>query len=277
MSWGCGVGGKLGTAAAALPSQQPPNVTAADLAMKEAPLHALDTRDVRAVRHRLGQSPGGRLRAAGAAPVSDDSDLVRRCLDGERIAWAELIDRYADLVYGLLHRAGLDRTTAADAFQEVSILLWKGLKRLRRTASLVPWLVVTSRRVAWRMKQRSKARAGRDAAVARPEAAPGVSAQEALVAVEEEQAVRRGLSRLGERCQKVLMALYFQTNDGGYDEVAARLGIPRGSIGPTRQRCLEGLRRELLALGFDDSVSRRVTAASSAPRDVRRPRRDSRR
>src|SRR5262245_35929316 len=87
---------------------------------------------------------------------TEDASLVSRCLDGERSAWTELIARYSDLMYGLLHRAGLDRATAADAFQEVSILLWKSLKRLRSAASLVPWIVVTTRRVAWRIKKRSK-------------------------------------------------------------------------------------------------------------------------
>src|SRR5262245_44172607 len=211
---------------------------------------------------------------------SEDASLVTRCLDGERTAWAELLGRHSDLVYGLLHRAGLDRTTAADAFQEVSILLWKSLKRLRSATSLVPWIVVTTRRVAWRIKKRSRARAGRDAAVARPEVSPDASPEEAVVAAEEEQAVRLALAALGERCRRLLTALYFQTNSGGYDDVAVRLGIPRGSIGPTRQRCLEGLRRELAERGVREDgvagVSHSPATASSPARDVRRAPRRSR-
>lgn len=203
--------------------------------------------------------------------MSDDAALVRRCLDGDRAGWAELLERYADLVYGVLHRAGLDKTSAADAFQEVSVLLWKSLPRLKKVASLVPWIATTTKRVAWRMKQRAKARVGRDAAVARSEADPRKAPDLAVSALEEEQAVREALSTLGERCRRLLTALYFQDNPGGYDDVAERLGIPRGSIGPTRQRCLEGLRRELLARGIgDEGVSPAPPAASRRARDVDR-------
>lgn len=201
--------------------------------------------------------------------MSDDAELVLRCLDGDRSAWAELLGRYGDLVYGILHRAGLDKTTAADAFQEVSILLWRNLRKLKRSASLVPWIATTTKRVAWRMRVRTKARVGRDAAVARPEADPAATPDLAISALEEEQAVREALASLGERCRRLLTALYFQDNPGGYDDVSARLGIPRGSIGPTRQRCLEGLRRELLARGVgDSSVSPEERAASRPARDV---------
>jgi RNA polymerase sigma factor (sigma-70 family) len=217
--------------------------------------------------------------------MSTDADLVRRCLDGDRLGWADLLGKYGDLVYGLLHRAGLDRTSAADGFQEVSILLWKSLKNLRRAESLVPWIATTTKRIAWRMKQRSRSRADRDASAARPEADAGGGPDDTVARLEEEQRVREALAALGERCRRLLAALYFQPGEGGYDEVAERLGIPRGSIGPTRQRCLEGLRRELLARGFpadgDEAgappgdVSSATGAASPPVRDVPRRRRGS--
>ena len=215
--------------------------------------------------------------------MSTDADLVRRCLDGDRLGWADLLGRYGDLVYGLFHRAGLDKTSAADGFQEVSILLWKSLPKLRRAESLVPWIATTAKRIAWRMKQRSRSRADRDASVARPEADPSGGPDVAVARLEEEQRVREALSTLGERCRRLLAALYFQQGDVAYDEIAERLGIPRGSIGPTRQRCLEGLRRELVARGFPEdggpeadreaTVSPGAAAASSPARDVPRRRR----
>lgn len=215
--------------------------------------------------------------------MSTDADLVRRCLDGDRLGWADLLARYGDLIYGLFHRAGLDKTSAADGFQEVSILLWKSLKKLRRAESLVPWIATTTKRIAWRMKQRSRSRADRDASVARPEADTGGGPDETVAQLEEEQRVRDALQSLGERCRRLLAALYFQPGEGGYDEIAERLGIPRGSIGPTRQRCLEGLRRELLARGFPEDgggappsdVSPEGGAASPPARDVPRRRRGS--
>ena len=193
--------------------------------------------------------------------MNDDSDLVRRCLGGDRTAWGDLLGRYGDLIYGLLHKAGVRDAAGADAFQEVSILLWKGLPRLKKSQSLLPWIATTTRRIAWRASKRARARTGREKAVARTEAVPA-EAQESLVRVEEEQAVRRALSSLQERCRRLLSLLYFETPEGGYDEVARRLDMPRGSIGPTRARCLEGLRKELAALGVTEPVSAASRAAS---------------
>src|SRR5262245_48050642 len=174
-----------------------------------------------------------------------DAELVARCLEGDRASWAELLRRYADLVYGLLRKAGLDETTAADVFQEVAILLWKNLKRLRRVETLVPWIATTTTRLGWRVKKRAKSRAARDVSAARPEADPQAAPPHAVEALEEEQAVRRALASLGARCRELLEALYFRTQSPSYDDLAAQLGMSRGSIGPTRQRCLEGMRKEL--------------------------------
>lgn len=208
--------------------------------------------------------------------MESDPALIRRCLAADRVAWSELLARYGDLVYGTLHRAGLDAETSADAFQEVSILLWKSLGALRKTDRLAPWLVVTAKRVAWRMRVRAKARRGREEARARPEAAPGAPPPSELAAIEEEQAVRAALAGMGERCRRLLTALYFEAAGGGYDEVSLRLGIPRGSIGPTRQRCLEALRASLSALGVRSDVSDAPAAVSAPTSRPSRPRRRGR-
>ena len=196
--------------------------------------------------------------------MTPDADLVRRCLAGDRTAWAALLERYADLVYGLLWRAGLDEASRADAFQEVSVLLWKNLRRVKDAERLLPWIATTTRRVAWRDRRRRRAREARQTAVARPEASEG-GAEEALEALEAQQAVRESLAAMEERCRRLLRALYFESGTGNYDDVAKHLGIPRGSIGPTRRRCLERLRAELSARGVvADDVSA-VPSAASVP------------
>jgi RNA polymerase sigma factor (sigma-70 family) len=135
-------------------------------------------------------------------------------------------------------------------FQEVSIRLWKSLPRLRRTDTLAPWLATTTRRLAWRLRSRARSRTEREKETARGETAEDASPSQSVEAVEEEQAVREALASLGERCRRLLRALYFDASLASYDEVAARLGIPRGSIGPTRQRCLSQLREALGRAGF---------------------------
>jgi len=219
--------------------------------------------------------------------MPSDAHLVRRCLDGDRVAWTTLLARYADLAYALLRRAGLDDTTAEDAFQEVAVLLWKNLKKLRDVERLASWIGTTTRRVAWRTKKRGRTREAHEAAASKADVTPGVGPDEAVGRLEEEQSLREALSALGERCRELLSLLYFQPVDLTYDEIAHRLGVPRGSLGPTRQRCLDALRDDLKSRGVTGApdgvsvppvpVSAQVTPAASAGSRSKRPRPEPRR
>ncbi len=213
--------------------------------------------------------------------MTSDADLVRRCLDGDRVAWTTLLARYADLAYALLRRAGLDDTTAEDAFQEVAVLLWKNLKKLRDVERLASWIGTTTRRVAWRTRKRGRTRGAHEAAASKADVAAGAGPVEAAGRLEEEQALRAALSGLGERCRELLSLLYFQPVDLTYDEIAHRLGVPRGSLGPTRQRCLDALRDDLASRGLTGApdgvsvppvpVSAQVIPAASAGSRPQRP------
>jgi RNA polymerase sigma factor (sigma-70 family) len=192
-----------------------------------------------------------------------------------------------------VRRAGLDDATAEDAFQEVAVLLWKNLKKLRDVERLALVDRDDDRRVAWRMRKRGRTREGHEAAAAREEDAGDARPDEAAARVEEEQSLREALPALGERCRELLSLLYFQPVDLTYDEIAQKLGVPRGSLGPTRQRCLDALREDLTARGvtgaLDPSVSvpgapvsavvTPVAGAEKAPPGSRskRPRPESRR
>ncbi|MBL9089443.1 MAG: sigma-70 family RNA polymerase sigma factor [Planctomycetia bacterium] len=197
--------------------------------------------------------------------MTSDADLVRRCLEGDRVAWTSILSRYADLAYALLRRAGLDDATAEDAFQEVALLLWKNLKKLRDVERLASWIGTTTRRVAWRLRKRGRTREGHETAAARDDDAPGAAPDEAAARVEEEQSLREALSALGERCRELLSLLYFQPVDLTYDEIAHRLGVPRGSLGPTRQRCLDALREDLTARGVTGEAAPGPAPSVSVP------------
>jgi RNA polymerase sigma factor (sigma-70 family) len=204
-----------------------------------------------------------------------DPELVAACLAGEARAWNALVARYADLVYGLARQAGLDPSRAQDVVQDVHVALWKGLARLRQAERLLPWLVKTARREAWRASRRSRSAAARERATARRETAEGPPLGAGLEALEEEQAVREALAALDERCRRLLRALYFEGGlDAGYDALAERLGIPRGSIGPTRGRCLEKLKGEVAARGLAPDGASVSDARGSASTRQKRPRRD---
>ena len=187
-----------------------------------------------------------------------DRPLVRACLAGDRQAWEALIHRYERLLYSIPLRCGLTRDDADDVFQTVCVKLLENLDKLRDEAYLTGWLITTARRESWRV-QRLR---GRDAPFAEPE--PGEAGessldsladedplpQEEMIRLEEAQMVRVAMRELEERCRTLLELLYHADPELSYAEIAQRLNVSVGAIGPTRGRCLQKLRRVLERLGF---------------------------
>ena len=183
--------------------------------------------------------------------LPQDPELVRRCLEGEEQAWQILTARYTDLVYGVARRSGISAADAGDVMQEVFLALLNNLSRLKRTERLMAWILKTARREAWRQVKRARDLHAREKAGAKNEEAPGPLPAESVLALEREHAVRTAFGALGERCRRLLDALYFREARPSYADVATDLGMPPGSLGPTRRRCLEQLERALKTLGFD--------------------------
>jgi DNA-directed RNA polymerase specialized sigma24 family protein len=121
----------------------------------------------------------------------------------------------------------------------------RGLPRLREPRTLVRWLSSTTQRIARAIALKRR----REAALAAPiEALEPVleanlpEAGEELEKLEEQALVRLALGTLPERCRNLLGALYFEDPTPSYDAIARRLGLPIGSLGPTRARCFDRLR-----------------------------------
>jgi RNA polymerase sigma factor (sigma-70 family) len=190
-------------------------------------------------------------RAAGAA--DDDAALVQRCLRGEQAAWTLLVQRYQRLVYAIVRRAGLDEHTGADVFQTVFSRLVQHLPRIGDPSRLQAWIVTTAKREAILQSQRSQRtvsmtrEAGEDGETTEWDIADDApTAEAALDDLQQLHRVRQALDRLEPRLRD-LMLLLFSEGDRKvpYEEIAAKLGIPVGSIGPTRARCLQKLRAML--------------------------------
>ena len=182
---------------------------------------------------------------------SDDATLVARCLQGEADAWAALVRRYQRLVYAIVMRAGLDEHAAADVFQTVFSRLIEHLPRLTQPERLQAWIVTTAKRETLRLRHLGQ----RTVSISGPDDAPGEGlehslpddsplTEEALSALQQLDLLRAGLDRLDPRCRDLLLMLFGDEDEQpAYDEVARRLAMPVGSIGPTRARCLGKLRR----------------------------------
>jgi RNA polymerase sigma factor (sigma-70 family) len=196
--------------------------------------------------------------AAEASPVSSTADLVAACRRGQAGAWGTLVRRYQRLIYAVPRRVGLDEGTAADVMQVVFERLVQHIDRIEDAARLQAWLVTTARRETLRvlaLNRRLPVHAsadadgngdgddGPDALAAVADPAPLHDDQ--LAAVQAQARLRAAVEALDPRSRALVELLFLHDPPLAYAEVAQRLGLPEGSIGPTRARCLAKLRKLL--------------------------------
>ena len=181
--------------------------------------------------------------------VSSDRDLILRCRQGSAGAWHQMLNKYERLVYSIPLRYGLSRDDAADVAQITFTILIQSLDNLAEDSRLGPWLVTVARRHTWRLLERKRRESASEhlevADVAESAVLLGKSDADSIEHWELSQWLETALSKLGDRCRELLLALYFQPERSSYAEVAADLDMPIGSIGPSRARCLKSLRQAL--------------------------------
>lgn len=181
----------------------------------------------------------------------DDASLTARCLGGDAAAWKALVHRYQRLVYAVAQRARLDDHGIADVFQTVFARLIEHLPRLRQPERLQAWIVTTAKReslLQHRRGQRTISMTPEDETDATRWDGVDDSPLPEQVLIELQQAsqLRAALERMDVRCRELLLLLFRDDDETlPYEEVARRMGMPIGSIGPTRSRCIEKLREIL--------------------------------
>jgi RNA polymerase sigma factor (sigma-70 family) len=194
--------------------------------------------------------------------------LVIRARTGDRQAWDALVERYAPLIWSICHRYRLTDADAADVSQDVWLHLVAHLGSLRDPAALPGWLATTTRRECVRVlgTARGPLAAGYDLdAQSLPDQQAAAVDQE-LLAAERHAALREALGDLPADCQR-LIALLIADPPLPYAEISARLSIPVGSIGPTRRRCLDKLRRHPAIAALTNTEA--ATAMPGSPPNTR--------
>lgn len=171
--------------------------------------------------------------------------LVVRAREGDTRAWAEIVERYAPLVWSICRRFGLTQLDAQDVGQGVWLRLVEQLPALREPAALPGWLLTTTRHECLRVQRATRRHdplgdLEEDRGPTRDE--HPVTIDEALLAAEREIALRAAFAHLDPRCQQ-LLALLVHDPPPSYADIGAKLDMPVGSIGPNRARCLDKLRR----------------------------------
>jgi RNA polymerase sigma factor (sigma-70 family) len=176
-----------------------------------------------------------------------DRDLIQACRRGDLHSWERLLDKYERLVFSIPLNYGLSHDDAADISQLTFTILIQSLDKLHEDSRLGPWLATIARRHTWRwLKRVHRESTGEYEDLAASAVLLGKSSASPIDRWELLEWLNYGLALIGERCHDLLLALYFDPQEPSYDEVAARLGMPVGSLGPTRARCLEHLKRVLL-------------------------------
>ncbi len=180
-----------------------------------------------------------------------DTRLVKACLSGDEEAWSSLIDKYKALIYSIPVKYGLSRQEAADVFQATCTELLVRLPELREPRALPKWLMQVAHHESYRWKRQSQRTVSRDAETDLPEPTTPAIAESLVQQTQEEQMLREAMTVLTPQCRRLVELLFFETPSRPYTEVAAELGLAVGSIGFTRQKCLERLRVQLDGLGFN--------------------------
>ncbi|RKT56869.1 RNA polymerase sigma factor [Saccharothrix australiensis] len=170
--------------------------------------------------------------------------LLTAARDGDRTALDRLVTELTPLVWHVARGNGLDQATAEDVVQTVWLSLLRHLDRIAEPRALAGWLIVTTRREAQRAWREANGRAAlsTDSALDVPDTRwlPETEA----VRDDRDRRLWRAFAALPRRCQE-LLRLTVLAGRAEYRAVAEALSMPRGSIGPTRGRCLSALRTRL--------------------------------
>lgn len=180
----------------------------------------------------------------GTNDPSTDRDLILACRSGDARAWERLVARYERLVYSIPLSYRLSADEAADVTQLTFTILVHSLDRLDDDSNLAAWLATVARRHTWRVAERSRReiREGLDTEAEEILAALGHHAPDEIARWELLEWLLSSLARVSPRCRDLIVMLYLDPTEPAYRDVSRRLGMPIGSIGPTRGRCLEALR-----------------------------------
>lgn len=177
----------------------------------------------------------------------DDGSLADLVLGAQRddaAAWQELIERFTPLVVAITRGYRLSVEDAQDVRQMVWFKLFENIAKLREPQALPGWIRTTTKREALRQLKAGGRTQAMDpsmlASLERAASEPAVDTE--LLRVERERAVNDGLNEI-EPQHRTLLILLHADQRPSYQAIGKTLGMPTGSIGPTRARGLQKLRR----------------------------------
>lgn len=172
----------------------------------------------------------------------EDDALVTACLAGNEQAWIALLERYNRLIYTIPLRFGFSKSLADEIHQETCLIMLEKMDTLRDRQQLSSWIMTVTRRACikrWRSKRTEEVELSETAYI------DDSSLEETITNLEEKFLIQESFAKLSDRCQYLVQALFLSDPPLTYEEIAEHLEISLGSVGPTRARCLEKLKREV--------------------------------
>jgi RNA polymerase sigma factor (sigma-70 family) len=184
---------------------------------------------------------------------TDLSVVLKAASEGDQEAWNVITDRFTNLLWAVARSYRLSHDDAGDVVQNTWLRLLENLTTIHKPEALPGWLATTARREALGVLRRR----GRDVLARNDDLTTDVvdplaeDLDTALLEDERDAELWACFGQLSERCQHLLRAL-MAVDRPVYAEVAEAFDMPIGSIGPTRMRCLEQLRRVMAESGDTD-------------------------
>lgn len=191
-----------------------------------------------------------------ASPIAA---LVSAAAEGDQSAWNEIVDRYTPLVVSVIYKHRLRPADAADVNQTLWLRLVEQIGRLREPEALPGWIATTTRNECLRVlrvQQRTHLYDPLSSSDALEPEQEDAEVEADLLALERRQALRDGFAELTDQCKRLLTKLMTDPPPS-YQVVSEELAMPVGSIGPTRIRCLEKLRKTPAIAAFLGSPVKR--------------------
>ena len=198
-------------------------------------------------RARRAGRRGQVMRQTGAESLAvRAADAFRAYRDGEPAAMSTLVDEVTPLLWAVARQQGLHHQAAEDVVQNTWLKLVEHAPSIADPQSVLKWLITTTKRDAWS----SVSRGHRDEPAPHADVrdvepdATAPSPELAVLAEADDRLLWNHFATLSDRCKALLRAIAFAEKPD-YATVAQALGMPVGSIGPTRGRCLAKLRHAL--------------------------------
>jgi RNA polymerase sigma factor (sigma-70 family) len=195
---------------------------------------------------------GGQPSAGGAVEEPETGWLVAAAADGDPAAWEALVHRFSGLIWSIARAHRLSDADAADVTQTTWLRLAEHIGKLNAPDRVGSWLATAARRECLQhIKAGRRAVASADMTAFEAVTLGGNPTEDEVLRAETERedahrarVMWQALDRLPDRCRELLRVL-MAAPPPSYAEVAAALGLPVGSIGPTRARCLQRLREDV--------------------------------